>query len=111
MSAPLEKPTPPPVLSVRSLSVDFRSRAAVFQAVKSVSFDVYAGKTLAIVGESGSGKSAFQKLSHQTFGSLGIATALHQHVENKAVLINGAPKPVFLSTDGDAHPHRAAICH
>lgn len=28
-------------------------------------------------------------------------TALHQHVENKPVLINGAPKPVFLSTDGD----------
>lgn len=33
----------------------------------------------------------FQKLSHQPFGSLGIATVLHQHVENKAVLINGAP--------------------
>jgi len=26
---------------------------------------------------------------------------LHQHVENKAILINGAPKPVLLSTDDD----------
>ncbi|CDZ67315.1 Hypothetical protein NGAL_HAMBI2605_55950 [Neorhizobium galegae bv. orientalis] len=33
----------------------------------------------------------FQKLSHQPFDSLGIATVLHRHVENKAVLINGAP--------------------
>ncbi|NRP76128.1 hypothetical protein ILFOPFJJ_07052 [Ensifer psoraleae] len=29
------------------------------------------------------------------------AFALHQQVENKPVPINGAPKPVFLSTDGD----------
>ncbi|BAB52628.1 mlr6313 [Mesorhizobium japonicum MAFF 303099] len=34
---------------------------------------------------------------------LDIATALHRHVENKPVLINGAPKPVFLSTDGDGN--------
>jgi glutathione transport system ATP-binding protein len=45
----------PVVLSVRSLSVDFKS--GQFQAVKSLSFDVKPGKTLAIVGESGSGKS------------------------------------------------------
>jgi hypothetical protein len=43
----------------------------------------------------------FQKLSHQTFGGLCIAVALHQYVENKTALINGAPKPVFLSADGD----------
>ena len=39
--------------------------------------------------------------AHQALCRLGIAAALHQHVENKAVLINGAPKPVFLSTDSD----------
>jgi len=43
----------------------------------------------------------FQKLSHQALCRLGIAAALRQHIENKAVLINGAPKPVFPSTDGD----------
>ncbi len=43
----------------------------------------------------------FQDLAHQTFRSLGIAATLHQHVENKAVLIDGPPKPVFLSTNGD----------
>ncbi|WP_349644486.1 ATP-binding cassette domain-containing protein [Rhizobium calliandrae] len=46
-----------PLLSVRSLSVDFPQRFSAFQAVKSLSFDAHAGKTLAIVGESGSGKS------------------------------------------------------
>ena len=82
MSAPLEKPTPPPVLSVRSLSVDFRSRAAVFQAVKSVSFDVYAGKTLAIVGESGSGKSvtsrAIMRLTDYSGGTISGGEVLFQ---------------------------------
>lgn len=46
-----------PLLSVRSLSVEFGSGESAFQAVKNVSFDVEAGKTLAVVGESGSGKS------------------------------------------------------
>ncbi len=42
-----------PVLSVRDLRVSFGS----FEAVKGVSFDLHAGKSLCIVGESGSGKS------------------------------------------------------
>ena len=44
---------------------------------------------------------SFHKLSHKAFGGLGIAAALHQYVENKAVLIDGAPKPVFLAGDRD----------
>lgn len=43
----------------------------------------------------------FEELAHQTLCRLGVATALHQHVEDKAVLVNGAPKSVLLSTDGD----------
>ncbi|WP_078843535.1 ABC transporter ATP-binding protein [Streptomyces albus] len=46
-----------PLLDVRDLRVEFRTRDGVVQAVNGVTYDVDAGETLAVLGESGSGKS------------------------------------------------------
>ena len=66
------------VLSVRDLSVSFETRERSVHAVRKLSFDVEAGKTLAIVGESGSGKSvsslAIMRLIEQGGGRIASGT-------------------------------------
>ncbi|MYX35454.1 MULTISPECIES: ABC transporter ATP-binding protein [unclassified Streptomyces] len=47
----------PPLLDVRDLHVEFRTREGVARAVNGVSFAVRPRQTLAVLGESGSGKS------------------------------------------------------
>ncbi len=46
-----------PLLEVRDLHVEFRTREGLAKAVNGVSYTVEAGQTLAVLGESGSGKS------------------------------------------------------
>ncbi|GAB3187790.1 ABC transporter ATP-binding protein [Nesterenkonia suensis] len=46
-----------PLLEVRDLHVEFRTKAGVAEAINGLNFTLNAGETLAILGESGSGKS------------------------------------------------------
>ena len=46
------------LLDVRDLSVNFRTRDGVVQAVSSLSFALRRGETLGIVGESGSARAS-----------------------------------------------------
>src|SRR5689334_1019374 len=46
-----------PVLSIRNLTVQFKTAEGIVHAVDDLNFDLHTNHTLGIVGESGSGKS------------------------------------------------------
>jgi len=49
------------VLSIRDLSISFKTGGGIVNAIRGVDLDLHKGETLAIVGESGSGKSVTVK--------------------------------------------------
>jgi peptide/nickel transport system ATP-binding protein len=51
------EPSAAPVLELRSVVTALRTERGVIRPVDHISFELFAGKTLALVGESGSGKS------------------------------------------------------
>ena len=50
-----------PLLHINGLSVDFQAAEGTIRALNGVTFDIPAGKTVALVGESGSGKSVLSQ--------------------------------------------------
>jgi len=60
------------ILSVRNLTINFKTDAGAVQAVRNISFDLYKGETLAIVGESGSGKSVTNRAIMRILANNGV---------------------------------------
>ncbi|MBU2483805.1 MAG: ABC transporter ATP-binding protein, partial [Alphaproteobacteria bacterium] len=83
-----------PLLSVDNLSVSFGPASRPAVAVHDLSFDLFAGETLAIVGESGSGKSvtalSLMRLVEREGGRLDGGRIAFQLDENRIVDLAGS---------------------
>ncbi|MEM9439761.1 MAG: ABC transporter ATP-binding protein [Pseudomonadota bacterium] len=94
-----------PLLAIKDLVVDFRAAEGLVRAVRSVSFDIPAGKTVALVGESGSGKTVLSQ------AILGILPRIAMISSGQILFCD--PKrsgdPVDLAQYGDDHPTRRSI--
>jgi oligopeptide/dipeptide ABC transporter ATP-binding protein len=72
-----------PLLSVRDLTVAFDTRRGSFDAIRGVSLDVRAGRTLGMVGESGSGKSVTAMALMHLLPEAARATAGHVRLNGR----------------------------
>jgi peptide/nickel transport system ATP-binding protein len=64
-----------PVLAVRDLSVEFRTRSGTVRALEQVSLAVHRGECIGVVGESGSGKSVTAYAVMRLLDAAGRVTA------------------------------------
>jgi len=72
-----------PLLTVKDLSIAFKTGDGVFQAVDNASFTIGRGQTVALVGESGSGKSV------SALSILGLLPPSASHAPGSSILFNG----------------------
>lgn len=89
-----------PLLSVKNLSVDFKASSHTVHAVKSVSFDILKGETIALVGESGSGKSV-TALSIVQLLPYPLASHPNGSIKYKSKEIIGSPPGAIQSIRGN----------
>ena len=75
------------LLEVKNLNVQFKQSNQIVDAVRNVTFDVYAGETLGIVGESGSGKTVTAMSILNLLGPTAIREAEFIRFENKDLLL------------------------
>jgi microcin C transport system ATP-binding protein len=87
-----------PILEVRDLNVSFRQEGGSLHAVRSVSFTVGKGETVALVGESGSGKSV---TALSTVALLGRNAAVTGSVLYQGAELIGAPEAKLRDIRGD----------
>lgn len=91
-----------PVLSVRNLTVRFGN----FIAVDNLSFDLHAGRTLAVVGESGSGKSVtalsvMRLINYGTRASIDGGEVLFTRVDGSSIDLLKVDDPTMQSVRGN----------
>ncbi|HQT89313.1 MAG TPA: ABC transporter ATP-binding protein [Acidiphilium sp.] len=87
------------LLSVRDLSVSFRTRGGLIRAVDGVSFDVLPQQIFGIVGESGSGKSLTILSILNLIGDPNVIIAGSIRFAGQELV--GAPAPVMRSIRGN----------
>ncbi|MFZ9314821.1 MAG: dipeptide ABC transporter ATP-binding protein [Burkholderiaceae bacterium] len=87
-----------PLLAVRNLCVEFRTRQGPVTAVRDVSFTLQRGQTIGIVGESGSGKSVTSYAVMRILDRAGSITA--GAAEFSGIRLDQAPEPFMRDLRG-----------
>jgi peptide/nickel transport system ATP-binding protein len=77
--------TPPPLVEVCGLGIEYRTRAGPVKALDGADLEIHAGSSLGIVGESGSGKSTLGLAIGRLLPASALRTDGDLRVEGKSV--------------------------